>query len=149
MRVSIGLPVEATLLDALREDVAAFVAPAELGDEAVPDVAFFVGARGAVGVRPVQDGFVGLAGERAGRDLRIGNAEETAAASVERELVLAEVLCVIRRELTGGVQANLVQHPSEIDETPDFIVATAQAWDVWHERIIMSRERARSIGARS
>ena len=56
---------EAALLDALREDVAAFIAPAELGDEAVPDVAFFVGARGAVSVRPVQDGFVGLAGERA------------------------------------------------------------------------------------
>ena len=97
----------------------------------------------------VQDGFVGLAGERAFFDLRIGDAEKTAAAPVERELVLAEVLCVIRRELIGGVQANLVQHPPEINETPDFIVATAQAWDVWHERIIMSRERARSIGARS
>jgi hypothetical protein len=47
------------------------------------------------------------------------------------------------------VQANLIQHPSEIDQTPDFIVATAQARDVWHKRIIMSRERARSIGARS
>src|SRR5207245_6280916 len=137
---------EAAFLDALGEDVAAFVAPAELGDEAIPDVAFFVGARGAVGVGPVQDGFVGLAGERAFFYLRIGDAEETAAAPVERELVLAKVLRVIRRELTGGVQANLIQHPPEIDQTSDFVVATAQAWDVWHERIIMSRERARSIG---
>ena len=52
-------------MDALREDVAAFVAPAELCDEAVPDVTLFVGARGAVGVRPVQDDFVRVAGERA------------------------------------------------------------------------------------
>src|SRR5438874_3690635 len=51
----------ATLLDALRQDVAAFVAPPELGDETVPDVAFFVRARGAMGVRPIQDSFVGLA----------------------------------------------------------------------------------------
>ncbi len=41
--------------------MAAFVAPAELGDETVPDVAFFVGARGAVGVRPGQHGLIGLA----------------------------------------------------------------------------------------
>ena len=95
---------EAALLDALREDVAAFVAPAKLGDETVPDVAFFVGARSAVGVRPVQDGFVGLASERVALDLRIGNAEKSAAASVERELVLAEVLYVIRWKLTGGVK---------------------------------------------
>src|SRR4029079_19153015 len=121
-------------MDALREDVAAFVAPAELGDEAVPDVTLFVGARGAVGVRPVQNGFVGLAGERAFFYLRIGNAEETAAAPVEREPVLAEILRVIRRELTGGVQANLIQHPPEIDQTSDFVVATAQAWNVLHKR---------------
>jgi len=114
--------------------VAAFIAPAELGDEAIPDVAFFVGARGAVSVGPIQDSFVGLAGERAFFYVRIGDAEETAAAPVERELVLAEVLCVIRRELIGRVQANLIQHPPEIDQTSDFVVATAQAWNVLHKR---------------
>jgi hypothetical protein len=117
---------ETAFLDALREDVAAFVAPAELGDEAVPDVAFFVGARRAVGVRPRQHGFIVLAGERAVLDLGIGDTEESTAASVERERVrFAEVLLVIRRELTGGVQAYLIQHSPEIDETSDFIVATA------------------------
>src|SRR5436190_19878832 len=125
---------------ALRQDVAAFIAPAELGDEAIPDVAFFVGARSAVGVDPVQDGFVGLAGERAFFYLRIGHAEEPAAAPVERELVLAEILYVIRRELTGGVQANLIEHPPEIDQPPDFVVATAQAWNVLHKRN-MNREQ--------
>ncbi len=75
-----------------------------------------------------------LAGERALPDLGIGDAEETAAAPVERELVLAEVLCVIRRELIGGVQANLIEHPPEIDQTSDFVVATAQAWNVLHKR---------------
>lgn len=35
-------------------DVASFVAPAELGDEAVSDAALFVGARGAVDVRPLR-----------------------------------------------------------------------------------------------
>ncbi len=48
------------------EDLAAFGAPAELGDETVLDVAFFVGARAAVGVRPgeLPWGVAGLA-ERA------------------------------------------------------------------------------------
>jgi len=32
-----------------------------------------------------------------------------------------------RWELTGGVQANLIQHSPEIDQTSDFVVATAQA----------------------
>src|SRR6266576_2355573 len=98
-------------------------------------------ARVALGVRPAQDGFVGLAGERAFFYLRIGDAEETAAAPVERELVLAEILRVIRRELTGGVQANLVQHPPKIDQTSDFVVATAQAWNVLHKRN-MNRKQA-------
>jgi hypothetical protein len=43
---------EAAFLNAFGEDVAAFVAPAELGDEAIPDMAFFVGARSAVDVSP-------------------------------------------------------------------------------------------------
>src|SRR6266576_3539574 len=98
-------------------------------------------ARVALGVRPVQDGFVGLAGERAFFYLRIGDAEETAAAPVERELVLAEILRVIRRELTGGVQANLIQHPPEIDQASDFVVATAQTWNVLHKRN-MNRNRS-------
>jgi hypothetical protein len=91
-----------------------------------------------VGLRPVQDGFVGLAGKRALPDLGIGDAEEPAAASVEGERVrLAEILLVIRRELTGGVQANLIQHPPEINQATNFIVATAQAGDgIWHEQIL-------------
>jgi hypothetical protein len=44
---------EAALLDPLGEDMAAFIAPAQLGDEAIPDVAFLIGPWGAVGVRPV------------------------------------------------------------------------------------------------
>src|SRR5207248_7699122 len=71
-----------------------------------PDVALFVGARGAVGVRPVQDGFVGLARERAFFYFRIGDAEETAAAPVERELVLAEILRIIRREDRKSTRLN-------------------------------------------
>ena len=83
----------------------------------------------------LQDRFVGLAGEGALPDLGVSDAEEPAAASIEgNELRLAEILHVIRRELTGGVQANLVEHPPEIDQAADFIVATAQAGNVWHER---------------
>jgi len=120
--------------------VTAFIAPPELGDEAIPDVAFFVGAPGAMGVGPVHYGLVGLAGECAFSYVRIGDAEETAAAAVERELVFAKVLHVIRRELTGSVQANLIEHPPEVDQTSDFIVATAQAWNVLHKRN-MNREQ--------
>ena len=69
MKVSIGLPVRPLSCDALREEVAAFVAPAELGDETVPDVTLLVGARDAVGVRPAQDSFVGHAGQCSTLDL--------------------------------------------------------------------------------
>ena len=126
---------EAAFLDALGKEVAAFVAPAECGDEAVPDVTFFVVARSAVSVRPSQNGVVGFAGEHTALDLRVGNAEETAAASVKgEEFLVAEVIVVSRRELTGGVEANLIHHPPEIDETPHFLVATAQTRNVRHER---------------
>ena len=124
---------EAAFLDALGEDVAAFVAPAELGDEAVPDVTFFVVARSAVSVRPSQNGVVGFAGEHTALDLRVGNAEETAAASVEgKKFLVAEEIVVSRRELTRRVETDLVQHPPEINEAPDFIVATAQTRNVRH-----------------
>src|SRR5947199_3295785 len=93
-----------------------------------------------MGVGPVEDSFVGLAGERAFFYLRIEDAEEPAAAPVERELVLADILHVIRRELTGGVQANLIQHPPEIDQTSDFVIATAQAWNVLHQRNMNRKE---------
>ena len=120
-------------LDSLGEDMAAFVAPAELSDEAVPDVTFFVGARSAVSVRPIQNGVVGFAGEHTGLDLRVGNAEETAAASVEGEkFLVAEEIVVSRRELTRRVEPDFIQHPPEIDKASDFIVATAQTRNVGH-----------------
>jgi hypothetical protein len=124
---------ESAFLDAFGKDVAAFVAPAELNDEAVPDVTFFVGARRAVGVGPRQHGFIVLAGERAAPDLRVGNAEKTAATSVEsEELRVAQVIVISGRELTRGMEADFIQHSPEINETPDFIVATAQTRNVRH-----------------
>ena len=100
---------EAAFLDSLGKDVAAFVAPAELGDEAIPDVAFFVAARSPVGVGPIQNGFVGLAGEHTFLDLRVGNAEETATASVEGEkFLVAEEIVVSGREFTRGVEPDFV-----------------------------------------
>ena len=84
---------ETAFLNALGEDVAAFVAPAKLGDEAIPDVAFFVRARRAVGVRPRQHGFIVLARERAPLDFGVGDAEKAAATSVEcEELGVAQVI---------------------------------------------------------
>ena len=59
---------------------------------------------------------------------------ETAAASVEGKLMgLTQVLHVLVRKLTSCVQADLVQHPSEINEASNFVVAAAQAWNVCHE----------------
>jgi hypothetical protein len=124
---------EAAFLDALGKDVAAFVAPAELNDEAVPHMTFFVGARRAVGMRPRQHGFIVLAGERKALNLRVGDAEKAAATSVEsEELRVAQVIVIRGRELARGMEADFIQHSPEINETPDFIVATAQTRNVWH-----------------
>ena len=124
---------ETAFLDALGEDVAAFVAPPELGDEAVPDVAFFIGARRAVSVCPRQHCFIGFAGEHVMFDLGVGNAEKAAAASVEgEELRVAQVIVVSGWELARGVEADFVQHPPEINVASDFIVTTAQTGNVRH-----------------
>jgi hypothetical protein len=124
---------QSAFLDTLANDMAAFVAPAELNDEAVPDVTFFVGARRAVGVRPRQHGFIVLAGERTALDLRVRDAEKAAATSVEsEELRVAHVIVIRGRELARGMEADFIQHSPEINETPDFIVATAQTRNVRH-----------------
>jgi hypothetical protein len=126
---------ETAFPDALGEDVAAFVAPPELGDEAVPDVAFFVGTRRAVGVRPGQHGFIALAGERATLDLGVRDAEKAAATSVEgEELGVAQIIAVNGRELACGVEPDFVQHSPEINKASDFIVATAQTGNVGHDQ---------------
>ena len=129
---------ETAFLDALGKDVAAFVAPAKLGDEAIPDVAFFVGARRAVGVRPIQNGFVGLAGEHMALDFRVGNAEKTATASVEgKEFLIAEVIVVRGRESARRVEADFVQHPPEINEPSNLVVTTPQTGNVRHEQTLV------------
>ena len=94
---------------------------------------FQTGARRAVGVRPIQNGFVVLAGEHAALDLGVGDAEKTAAASVEsRPISFAEIIVVFGWKFSCGVKADFVQHPPEINEAPDFIVATAQTGNVRH-----------------
>ena len=72
-------------------------------------------------------------------------------------------VALVERELIGGVQANLIQHPPEIDQTSDFVVATAQGWNVLHKRnmnrkqvivtflqmrCVASRDRASSSSAK-
>jgi hypothetical protein len=52
--------------------------------------------------------------------------------------MLAEILHVIRRESARGVEADFVQHPPEIDQTSNFIVATAQTRNVRHVRTSVS-----------
>ena len=126
-------------LDALGKHVAAFVAPAQLGDEAVPDVAFFVGARRAVGVRPRQYGFIVLTGERVTLDVGVGDAEKAAATSIEsEELRVAQIIEISGWELARGVETNFVQHPPEINEPPDFFVATAQTRNIRHGQASIS-----------
>src|SRR5690349_7546225 len=83
-------------------------------------------------MRPDQDVFIFLAGERATFELGVGDAEKATAASVQGELMLTEILDVVRREFTGGVEADFVQHPPEIDKASDFIIATAQTRNVRH-----------------
>jgi hypothetical protein len=77
----------------------------------------------------------GVALEGAGAEVSIGDAEEAAAAVVERvELGIADERHVVRRELIDGVQANFIEHAAEVDETADFRIATAETWDVRHAR---------------
>ena len=45
---------------------------------------------------------------------------------------VAQVIVVSGRELARGVESDFVQHPPEINEATDFIVATAQTRNVWH-----------------
>ena len=128
-----GFAVEGGGVDAFGEDGGAFVAPAEFEDEAVPDVAFFVGAGGAEGVGLGEDLLVGATGEGEGVDAGVGDAEEAAAASVEGvELGVAEIGDVVGGELAGGVEADLIEHAGEVDEAACLHVGAAEVGDVGH-----------------
>src|SRR5262245_30934593 len=96
------LALEVALADALGQDDGAFVAPAELQEEAIPHMAFLVGPRGAVRVGPGEDFVVGPSREGAFLQVGILDAEEAAAAAVENEeLGVAEVGLVGARQLAG------------------------------------------------
>src|ERR1043166_9382980 len=109
-------------------------------------MAFFVGARCAGGVRPRQHGFIVLAVERALFYLGMGDAEKAAAASVESEESRdPQVIEVSGWELARGVEADFVQHPPEINEAPDFIVATAQPRNVRHRQTSLKAKAVASF----
>src|SRR5664280_3067884 len=120
------LPLELSLLDAHLQGVGTAVAPAALHEEAVPHLAFLIRARSALFVTPGEDLLVRAAGARAGREVRVLDAKETAAASVE---AAGEVGHVISREFSGGVQADLVEHAAEVDEGAYLGVGTAETGD--------------------
>jgi len=118
----------------------AFVAPAELGDEAVPHVALLITAHGTPGMDPGENIFVATALKRAFFDLGIGHAKETAAAAIERvELRVAEKRNVVGGKLRPGMQPDFVEHAAKVNEAADFGVATAETGDVRHGGIIRRR----------
>ena len=119
--------------DPLRQDGGALVAPAELEEETIPDVAVLVAARGAVRVGPGENLFVIGAGEGAFAEVGVAHAKEATATAVEREeLLVAEIGHVVRRQLARGVQPDLVEHPAEIDEPANLRIDTPQTGNVGH-----------------
>jgi hypothetical protein len=77
-------PGQATFFDALKQDVAAFVAPAELGDESGSRCGTLRPSRGAMRVRPFLNRLVGIAAHRTLADLSVGDTEKPTAPPVER-----------------------------------------------------------------
>ncbi|HEV2713835.1 MAG TPA: hypothetical protein VGU64_01135, partial [Terriglobales bacterium] len=57
---------------------------------------------------------------------------ERSAIGIASAPCIFQVLDVFLRKLTGGVEANLIEHPPKINQATNFRVATAQAGDVSH-----------------
>ena len=124
---------EPAVPDPLRQDGRTLVAPAKLKYETVPNVAFLVGARCAVSMRPHKELLVTAAGEGALAQICVVHAEKAAAPAIQDiDLSVAEVGLVFRRQPARGMEPDLVEHAAEIDKTADLGVTTAETRDVWH-----------------
>jgi hypothetical protein len=128
-----GFARESAVDDPLWKDVRTLVAPAEFQDKTIPHVTLLVGALRAARLDPREDLLVGSALERPFFDVDMSDAKKPTATAVEHEeLIVAQVADVLCGKFAGGVEPDLVEHAAEIDESPYFVVTTAQSRNVRH-----------------
>lgn len=95
------------------------VAPAAFRGETVPDEQIVLGEGAAGLLAPSEDLGIGAAGEHAGAEGRVGDAEVRAATTIKSD---TEILLKSRGKIAAGVQADLIDHAGKVDQTADFDV---------------------------
>jgi hypothetical protein len=128
-----GFALKTVLADSIFQDGGSVVAPADFHLETAPDFAFLVGVGGAPRLAPGEDLLVGSTRQRASLDVGVLHAKEAAASCVEPVgPTIAEIDLILGGKPARRVQADLVEHPAEIDEAADSGVRTAETGDVGH-----------------
>lgn len=118
--------IEPGFLLALGEAFARIVTPAAFAQIIVPRVDFFRRRPAAILETPFENVLVFATEFRASHDILVLHAEKGATATVEPT---AKRRMVIRRKFALRVELDLVEHPSEIDQTANFVMWTAKTVD--------------------
>jgi hypothetical protein len=84
--------------------------------ETVPNEEIVLGERTAGLLAPSEDLGIGAAGEHAGAEGRVGDAEVRAATAIKSD---AEILVECRGKIAAGVQSDLIDHAGEVDQAAD------------------------------
>src|SRR5437867_4236775 len=143
-RLDVGAMFEAAFFLALREPFGDRVAPAAFAHEPVPNLNLLVARLAAVLKTPGQHIFVGAAEFHARDDVFVLDLQQRAAPAVEAD---AEVFLILRRQLAGGVQANFVEHPAEMHDAADLVVATAKSGNIHGRTVARRRAKTKTICA--
>src|SRR3989344_4601460 len=118
--------LRANFLLACHKARAHLIVPAALAQKLVPNFDLFLAGFPAPFETPFEDIQVRAAFLDALDHVMISDAQKMDTALVE---TLAEVFMVILRQLRLGVEADLVQHPPEINETTNLVVRTPEIFD--------------------
>lgn len=97
-----GLSPQTAVDDALRQNMGVFITLAELADEAIPHVTFFIRARCTTFMQPGEDVLLRSTLECAPFDFRIRHAEETADATSDSKNVVLGDLRIELPEVAEG-----------------------------------------------
>jgi len=114
-------PLEPEFPDPLLKPHTGLIPPAETGHETIPDQALLVATRPALLEGPVQNLIVGPSEEGPLDQLAKRHTQEMTASAVQKLRVpISEIGHILRRQLPGGIEPDLVEHPAKVDQAAHF-----------------------------
>lgn len=128
-RLNVGAIAEARFFLRFSELLARIIPPATFSKKSIPDGNFFVAGLPAMGETPFEDFLIRSALQRSIHKLVVIHAEKSRATRVEVSRILDSGK-IVRRQFAGGLQPDLVQHPSKIHEAFCFNVIGTRSFSL-------------------